>query len=118
MSLHAFGSGSTGHSRIWRNNKKKKRSRINKDIPAITLDSSVINDTYFIGTSQAGIDGIVSASINKTISIDPSHGAKPNEPSWTLLSVPPIMTQTMHLWRFRKKQDLAFYMCTTGSDFT
>jgi hypothetical protein len=32
MSLHAFGSGSTGYSRIWRNNIKKNRSRINKDI--------------------------------------------------------------------------------------
>ena len=36
--------------------------------------------TYFIGTSQAGIAGIVSVSISNTISIDPSHGAKLNEP--------------------------------------
>jgi hypothetical protein len=65
-------------------------------------DSSLINDTNFIGTSQVGIAGIVSVSINNTISIDPSHGAKPNEPSWTLLPIPPTMTQTMHLWKFRK----------------
>ncbi len=24
------------------------------------------------------------------------------------------MTQTMHLWKFRKKQALAFYICATG----
>ncbi len=63
---------------------------------AITLDSSLINNTDFIGTSQAGIASIISISINNTISIDPSHGAKPNEPSWTLLPIPPTMTQTMH----------------------
>ena len=67
MSLHAFGSGSTSYSRIWRNNIKKNRSRINSNIPAITLDSSLINDTDFIGTSQAGIAGIVFVSINNTI---------------------------------------------------
>jgi hypothetical protein len=50
MSLHAFGSGSTGYSRIWRNNIKKNRSRINKIIHAITPNSSIINDTDFIGT--------------------------------------------------------------------
>ena len=44
MSLHAFSRGSTGYSRIWRNNIKKMRSRINKDSPAITLDSFVITD--------------------------------------------------------------------------
>jgi hypothetical protein len=44
MSLHAFGSRSAGYSRIWRNNIKKIRSRINKNILAITLDASVIND--------------------------------------------------------------------------
>jgi hypothetical protein len=79
MSLYAFGSGSTCYSRIWRNN-IKKRARINSIIPAITPDSSLINDTYFIGNSQASIDGIVFVSINNTISIDPSNGAKPNEP--------------------------------------
>ena len=97
MSLHAFGSGSVDYSRIWRNNIKKNRSRINSNIPTITLDSFVINDTDFIGTSQAGIVGIVYVSINNKISIDPSHGAKPNEPSWTILPVPPTMTQTMQL---------------------
>ena len=101
MSLHAFGNGSTGYSRIWRNN-IKNRSRINKDIPAITPDSFVITD--YIRTSQAGIAGIVYVSINNTIYIDPSHGAKLNEPSWTLLSFPPTMTQTMHLWKFRKNR--------------
>jgi hypothetical protein len=55
MSLHAFGSGSTGYSRIWRNNIKKNRLRKNSNILAITLDASLINDTDFIGTSQAVI---------------------------------------------------------------
>ena len=64
--------------------KKKNRSRINKDIPAIIPDSFAFIIDY-IGTSQAGIAGIVFVSINNTISIDPSHGAKLNEPSWTLL---------------------------------
>ncbi len=63
MSLHAFGSGSIGYSRIWRKNINKFRSRINKNITAITIDSSVINDTNFIGTSQADIACIVSVSI-------------------------------------------------------
>ena len=104
MSLHAFGSGSTSYSRIWRNNITKNNSRINNNIPTITLDSSVINNTYFIGTSKVVIAGIVFVSINYTISIDSSHGAKPNEPSWTLLPIPATMTQTMHLWKFRKNR--------------
>jgi hypothetical protein len=87
---------------------KKIRSRINSNIPAITPDSSLINDTNFIGTSQASIASIVSVSINNTISIDPSHGAKLNKPSWTLLLFPPTMTQTMHSWKFCKKHALAF----------
>ncbi len=62
----------------------------------------MINDADFIGTSQVGIACIVFVSINNTISIDPSHGAKLIEPSWTLLPIPPTMTQTMHLWKFRK----------------
>jgi hypothetical protein len=104
MSLNAFGSGSTGYSRIWRNNILKNRSRINNNIPAITPNSSLINDTYFIGTSGDDIVGIVSVSIDNKVSIDLSLGAKPNEPSWTLLPIPPtIVTQTMHLWKFRKK---------------
>jgi hypothetical protein len=114
MSLHAFGSGSTCYSRIWSNNIKKFRSRINSNIHAITPDSYVIDYTHFIGTSQADIAGIVSVSINNTISIDPSHGAKPNEPSWTLLPIPPTMTQTMHLRKFRKKHALAFYIRAIG----
>jgi hypothetical protein len=64
-------------------------------------------------TSHASIVSIVFVSINNTISIDPSHGAKPNELNWTLLPIPPTMTQTMHLWKFRKKQTLAFYICAT-----
>jgi hypothetical protein len=48
----------------------------------ITLDSSLINDTDFIGTTQVGIAGIVFVSISNTISIDPSHGAQINDPSW------------------------------------
>ena len=44
----------------------------------------MINDKDFIGTSQADIAGIVTLSIKNTISIDPSNGAKPNEPSCTL----------------------------------
>jgi hypothetical protein len=115
MSLHAFCSGSTGYSRKWRNNIRKNRSRINRNILAITPDSSVINDTNFIyRTSQAGIARIVLVCINNTISIDPSHGAKPNEPCWTLLSIPPTVTQTMHLCKFRKKRVLAFYICAFG----
>ena len=78
MSLRGFGSGSTGYSRIWRNNILKIRSRIKSNIHAITLDSSLINDTYFIGASRVGITSIVSLSINNTISIDLSHGAKLN----------------------------------------
>jgi hypothetical protein len=65
-------------------------------------------------TSQVGIVGIVSISIYNTISIDLAHGAKTNEPSWTLLLIPPTMTQDMHLWMFRKKQALAFCICATG----
>ena len=52
--------------------------------------------------------------MNNTISIDPLNGAKLNKPSWTLLSIPPTLTQTMHLWKFRKNQVLAFYICATG----
>ena len=51
MSLHAFDSGSRGYSRIWGNNIKKKSSRINSNIHAVTPDSHVINDTDVIGTS-------------------------------------------------------------------
>jgi hypothetical protein len=64
----------------------------------------LINDIDFIGTSQAGITWIVSVSINNTIIIDPSHVAKLNEPSRTLLPIPPTMTQTVHLWKFRKNR--------------
>ena len=46
MPLHAFGSGSTSYSHIWRNNIKKNRSRINKDILAIILDSFAITDYH------------------------------------------------------------------------
>ena len=73
----------------------------------------MINDTDFIGTSQVRIADIVSVCINNTISIDPSHGSKPNEPNWTLLPIPLTMTQTMHLWKIRGKQSLAFYICAT-----
>ena len=59
----------------------------------------MINDTDFIGTSKVGIAGIVFVSINNTISIGPSHGAKPNE---LTISIPPTTTQTMHLWKLRK----------------
>ena len=45
-----------------------------------------------IGTKQVGIAGIVSLSINNITSIDPLHGAKSNEPSWTLLPIPPNLT--------------------------
>ncbi len=80
----------------------------------ITSDSTLTNATDIVGTSQSGIAGIVSISINNTISIDPSHGAKLNEPSWKLLPIPSMMIQTMHLWKFRKKQALAFYICASG----
>ncbi len=62
----------------------------------LSSDSTLTNATDIIGTSQVGTAGIVSISINNTISIDPSHGAKLNEPSWTLLPSPRTMTQTMH----------------------
>ncbi len=80
----------------------------------ISPDSTLTNATDIIGTSQAGFAGIVSISINNKISIDPSHGAKLNEPSWKLLPIPPTMTHTIHLWKFRKKQALAFYICAYG----
>ena len=109
--MHLVVDLSTGYSRIWRNNIKSFRTRINSNIPvAITPDSSLINDTDFIGTSQVGIVGIGSLSINNTICIDSFHGVKPNEPMWTVLPIFPNMTQTMHLWKFRKKQALAFYI--------
>jgi hypothetical protein len=41
--------------------------------------------------------------MNYTISIDSINGAKPNEPSWALLPIPPSLTQTMHLWKVFKK---------------
>ena len=63
----------------------------------ITLDSFLINDADFIGTSHDGIASILFVSINNTIAIDPSHGAKLNEPSWSLLPITPTMTETMHL---------------------
>ena len=93
---------------------KIKRSRISINIPRINLDLSLINDTDFIGTSQSCIASIVYVSINITISTDLLHGAKLNEPTLTLLLIPPTMTQTVHLWKFRNKQALAFYICATG----
>ena len=63
-----------------------------------------MNDIGFIGTSQASIACIVDISINNANSIDPSHGAKLNESSWTLMPIPPTMTQTMHLWKCRKNK--------------
>jgi hypothetical protein len=71
----------------------------------------LINNIDFIGTSEAGIVDIVSVSINNTISIDPSHGEKPNKPSWILLPILPTMTQTMHLWKFRKTGSRIIYLC-------
>ena len=97
MSLHVFGNGSIGYSRIWRNSIENVRSRINSNIHAITPNSFLINDTNFIGTNQASIAGIDYVSTNNTISNDPSHGAKLNVPSWTLLPIPPTMTQTIRL---------------------
>jgi len=73
----------------------------------------LINDTDFIGTSQDGIASIESVSINNITSIDLSHGAKLHELGWTLLPIPPTMTQTIHLWKIRKKRALAFYICAT-----
>ena len=55
----------------------------------ITSNLPLISDTNSFGASQAGIAGIVSLSINNTISIDPLNGAQLNEPSWALLSIPP-----------------------------
>ena len=47
----------------------------------ITPNSPLIIDTYIIGTSQVGIAGNVSLSIENTISIDPLNIAKLNEQS-------------------------------------
>ena len=58
----------------------------------IAPNSPLISDTYIIGTSQDGITGIVSLSINNTISIGLLIGAKSNEPSWALLPIPPTLT--------------------------
>jgi len=49
--LHAFVSGSTGYSSIWRNNIKNDRSQINSNISIITPSPSLINETNVIGTS-------------------------------------------------------------------
>jgi hypothetical protein len=93
--LHTIGSGSTGFYSIWRNNIKKHRSQINSNIIVITPNSSLINDTDIIGTSEASIADIVSLSINNTISIDPLNGSKLYEPIWAL-------TQTINLWKLKK----------------
>ena len=45
MSLHVFGIGSIGYFSICRNDIKTCRSHINSNIPIITPDSSLINDT-------------------------------------------------------------------------
>jgi hypothetical protein len=72
----------------------------------------LINDTDFIGTTHVGIGGIASLSTINTIAIYPSHGAKLNEPSWTILPISLTMTQTMHLWKFRKTKSFSvLYMC-------
>jgi len=81
----------------------KDHSRINSNIYGITTGSSLINEIDFIGKSQFAIACIVYVSIDNIISIDPSYGAKLNEQSWTLLSIPPTVTQTMHLWKFRNQ---------------
>ncbi len=78
----------------------------------------LINDTYLIGASQAGIAGTVSVSINNTISIDPSHGAKFNKPSWTLLPIPPTIKQNGFMEVSEKTGFSVLYMCNwiTKSD--
>ena len=70
----------------------------------------MVNETYVTGTSQASIASIVPLSIHNKIHINPLYGAKPNEPSWPLLQIPPIppLIQTMHLWKFRKQNVLYF----------
>ncbi len=65
MSLHAFDSGSTDYSSVWRNNIQNCRSQINSNIPMITPKSWLINDIDIIGTSQASFAGIVSLYIYK-----------------------------------------------------
>jgi hypothetical protein len=102
MSLHAFGSGSIGYSTIRRNNIKNYQSQIISNTTVISPNSHVISDTHIIGTSKAGIAGIVSLSIKNTITIDRLNGAKPNEPSWALLPIPPTFKQTINLGKFRK----------------
>jgi len=41
-------------------------------------------------------------SIKNTICIGKLNIAKPYEPSWELIPISPTLTQTMHLWKFRK----------------
>jgi hypothetical protein len=67
-----------------------------------------------IGISQTSISGIIPLSIHNKIPIDSLDGAKPNEPSWSLFSIPPTSIKTMHLWKFRKQQALAFLIVQLG----
>jgi hypothetical protein len=71
MLLRAFGSGSIGHSIIWRNNIKKLRPQTNSNIRVMTPNSLLMNNTDIIGTSQASIAPIVSLFVNNAISFDP-----------------------------------------------
>jgi hypothetical protein len=64
----------------------------------ITPSTPLIIDINIIGKSQGGIASIVSLSEKKSNSIDSLIIAKLNEKSWALLPIPPILTQTMHLW--------------------
>ena len=70
----------------------------------ITSNSSLINDTYIIGTSQASIASVASSSINNAFSIHPLNGVKLNKLSWALLPIIPKLIQTMHFLKFRKNR--------------
>ena len=104
MSLHAFGSGSTSYSTMWKNNIKNHRFTTNSNNLVMNPNTSSLKDADNIGTIQARIANIVSLYINNKIYIDLLNGANRNGPSWALLPIPPRLIQTMHLYKFRKNK--------------
>lgn len=110
MSLSNSGIGSSSYSTIWKNDVKNYRSRIS----SISTEIDVAQ-LHVASTSQPSIAGtVITSLVDNTNSVDPLYGLQPNEPSWALLPIPPTLMQTMHLWKFRKNQALAFLICATG----
>ena len=112
MSLRDFDMRSTGYYAKWKNQIKNYRIQSVSTVSNIGLD--VTNDMFIAGPSQPSIAGVVPLVINNPIMIDALHNVNPNEPSWVRLPIPPTLIQTMHLWKFRKNQALAFHICATG----